>query len=60
MAYIRHVGPYKGDSGLFERLFGRLFRWAGPRNLIHPADTQTLIIYHDNPEVTASGGGNDR
>jgi len=60
VAYIRHVGPYKGDSGLFERLFGRLFRWAGPRNLIHPADTQTLIIYHDNPEVTASGGGNDR
>jgi AraC family transcriptional regulator len=53
VAYVRHVGPYKGDPKLFERLFGRLFRWAGPRNLIRPPDTRTLIIYHDNPEITA-------
>ncbi len=53
VAYVRHVGPYKGDAKLFERLFGRLFRWAGPRNLVRPGESQTLIIYHDNPEITA-------
>jgi AraC family transcriptional regulator len=53
VAYVRHVGPYKGDPKLFERLFGRLFRWAGPRGLVRGEETKTLIIYHDNPEITA-------
>lgn len=34
VAYIRHIGPYKGDSKLFERLFNKLFTWAGPRGLV--------------------------
>lgn len=53
VAYVRHVGPYKGDAALFGRLFERLFRWAGPRNLVRPGETQTLVIYHDDPEITA-------
>lgn len=52
LAYVRHVGPYAGDSELFSRLFGRLFQWAGPRNLIRFPDTQMLSIYHDDPHVT--------
>jgi len=52
VAYVRHVGPYKGDGALFERLFAALFSWAGPRNLIGGPDFKTLIIYHDNPEIT--------
>ena len=39
VAYIRHVGPYQGDSELFEGLFGRLFQWAGPRNLMRFPET---------------------
>ena len=31
VAYIRHIGPYKGDTKLFEGLFERLFTWAGAR-----------------------------
>ncbi|MBT8397381.1 MAG: AraC family transcriptional regulator [Gemmatimonadetes bacterium] len=52
VAYIRHVGPYQGNSELFEGLFGRLFQWAGPRNLLRFPETQILSIYHDDPEVT--------
>ncbi|MFT3740659.1 MAG: GyrI-like domain-containing protein [Breznakibacter sp.] len=52
LAYIRHIGPYKGDGKLFERLWNRLFTWAGPRGLIGGADFKSLVIYHDDPNVT--------
>jgi AraC family transcriptional regulator len=52
VAYIRHIGPYKGNQKLFEGLWTRLFTWAGPRGLIGGADFQSLIIYHDDPNVT--------
>jgi AraC family transcriptional regulator len=51
VAYVRHVGPYQGDAKLFERLFGQLMTWAGPRGLVKPA-TKTLVIYHDDPNIT--------
>ena len=53
VAYIRHIGPYKGDSHLFESLFGKLFTWAGPRGLVQMPGTQVLTVYHDDPKVTA-------
>ena len=52
LAYIRYVGPYKGDGALFERLWDKLCSWAGPRGLINPPETRFLSIYHDNPELT--------
>lgn len=52
VAYIRYVGPYKGDGGLFTRLWTKLMTWAGPRNLVDPGKTQFLAIYHDNPDLT--------
>jgi AraC family transcriptional regulator len=52
VAYVRHTGPYAGDSALFGRLFGQVCQWAGPRGLLgHSA--KFLTIYHDNPEITA-------
>lgn len=51
VAYVRHIGPYKGDSKLFETLFGKLGQWAGPRRLIGP-DVEFLSIYYDDPGVT--------
>lgn len=52
VAYIRHIGPYKGDEKLFENIWNRLFSWAGPRGLIGGKDFKSLIIYHDDPNVT--------
>ncbi len=49
VAYIRYMGPYAGDSQLFEGLFGRLCAWAGPRGVDM---STTYIIYHDDPAVT--------
>jgi AraC family transcriptional regulator len=52
VAYVRHIGPYKGNAALFERLFGKLCGWAGPRGLIRPPETQFLCLYYDDPDVT--------
>lgn len=52
IAYIRHIGPYKGDSDLFKQLFTRLMTWAGPRGLLAQSDMKCLAIYHDDPDIT--------
>ncbi len=52
VAYIRHIGPYAGDGQLFEKLFGKLFMWAGPRGLIQFPETKSMTIYHNDPEIT--------
>ena len=52
LAYVRHVGPYAGDSGLFERLFDTVFAWAGPRGVFVPGQSETITVYHDNPDIT--------
>lgn len=55
IAYIRHIGPYAGDTKLFEGLYARLYQWAGPRGLVcmdHPETAIQIVIYHDDPGVT--------
>lgn len=48
-ACIRHVGPFQGDSALFEGLFKRLCSWAGPKQLMGP-DTVFMSAYYDDPK----------
>jgi AraC family transcriptional regulator len=52
VAYIRHIGPYKGNEELFEKLFTQLSTWAGPRGLINLPESKFISIYHDTPEIT--------
>ena len=52
VAYIRHIGPYKGDSNLFEKLWGKICSWAGSRGLMQQSDLKFLVIYHDDPKIT--------
>ncbi|MFW6227547.1 MAG: AraC family transcriptional regulator [Bacteroidota bacterium] len=52
LAYIRHTDPYQGDEQLFERLFNKLFTWAGPRGLLEQQDMKSIVVYHDDPSVT--------
>jgi len=52
VAYIRYIGPYQSDSKVFERLYAKLFKWAGPRELIDEKKTEMLNLYHDDTEIT--------
>ena len=52
VAYVRHIGPYKGDQALFARLFNKLMAWAGPRGLLRFPETKVLTVYYDNPDIT--------
>lgn len=51
VAYVRHIGPYAGQSDLFGRMFMTLMRFAGPRGLMGP-EAQALTVYYDDPAVT--------
>lgn len=52
VAYVRHIGPYKGNENLFENLWNRLFAWAGLRGLVGSQDFKMLAMYHDDPNLT--------
>ena len=52
VAYVRHIGPYKGDSELFKGLFEKLMKWAGPRGLLRFPETKCMSVYYDDPNVT--------
>lgn len=51
VAYVRNIGPFKGNSKLFESLFEKLCAWAGPRDLFRD-DTKMMSVYHDDPNIT--------
>ena len=52
VVYVRYIGPYKGNTKLFEGLFEKIFTWAGPRGLLNNPDLKVLSVYHDDPEIT--------
>ncbi len=52
VAYVRHIGPYKADEDLFRELFEKLMRWAVPRGLFRPPESEFLCTYHDDPKIT--------
>lgn len=51
VAYVRHIGPYVGDSALFDTLFKKICGWAGTRGLLGK-DSQYIVIYHDDLAIT--------
>ncbi len=52
VAYIRHIGPYKGNEKLFETLWGKICTWAGAKGLMNQPNLQFITIYHDDPNIT--------
>lgn len=52
VVYVRHIGPYQGDSDLFGKLFSKLFKWAGAHGLLSDPDLKVMCVYHDNPDIT--------
>jgi AraC family transcriptional regulator len=49
LAYVRHVGPYKGNPKLFEELFNMVIGWLYSKDLIKN-DMEAITAYHDNPD----------
>lgn len=52
VAYVRHIGKFKGDDSVFAKAFETLCGWAGPKGLINN-QTLFLAVYYDDPQVTA-------
>lgn len=52
--YLRHIGPYKKEFLLFEKLFGKLCQWADAKKLIDPEKTKWFTLYHDSPGITST------
>ncbi len=52
VAYVRHIGPYQGNAELFEGLFAKLMKWAGPRELLCGEGVQFFSAYYDSPDIT--------
>lgn len=48
-AYVRHMGPYMGDTALFASLFEQVTTWMKKKDLFMP-DTEAISIYHDDPK----------
>lgn len=52
VAYLRHVGPYKGAESLYNEYFSKLLCWANARGLTKQANAHPMAIYHDAPCIT--------
>lgn len=48
LLYVRHIGAFDQIRFAYEKLM----KWAGPRGLLNFPNTQTVTVYHDDPNVT--------
>lgn len=49
VACIHHIGPFQGNTILFEKLFEKLCSWAGPKQLMG-SNTIFLSVYYNDPK----------
>ncbi len=52
IAYIRHIGPFKGETEKWAALFQKLISWGASRGLINCTDTQYFTVFRDELEIT--------
>ena len=53
VVYVRHAGPYKGNSKLFESLWNKICTCAGFSGLFTQPDLKSLVVYHDDPKIAS-------
>ncbi|WP_299215286.1 GyrI-like domain-containing protein [uncultured Aquimarina sp.] len=51
LAYIEHIGPYKGDTELFGKLFTSVMEWAQPKGLMNNPKMEAITVYYDDPKT---------
>jgi len=49
-AYIRHMGPFMGDTELFANLFNQVGSFM-KKNGLFQTETEAISIYHDDPKM---------
>lgn len=52
VGYVRHFGPFQGQSQIFTKMFSELYQWATPLGYVTDA-TLILAAYHDSPTLTS-------
>ena len=52
VAYIRHIGPFIGETETWSQLFKKLINWGAARGLINCSDTQYFTVFRDELEIT--------
>ena len=52
IAYIRHIGAFKGETKKWAALFQRLIKWGGARGLINYQETQFFTVFRDDLKIT--------
>lgn len=52
VAYIRHIGPFIGNTKTWGKLFNRLINWGAARGLVNCTDTKYYTVFRDELEIT--------
>lgn len=52
VAYLRHIGPFIGETKTWGRLFNQLINWGAARGLINCSDTKYFTVFRDELEIT--------
>ena len=52
IAYIRHIGPFKGEGEIWAGLFHKLMSWAGARGLLKCPGTEYFTVFRGDFEIT--------
>jgi AraC family transcriptional regulator len=52
VAYIRHIGEFKGETKVWAGLFEKLKTWAAARGLIKCPETQFFTVFRDDLKIT--------
>ncbi|WDE05664.1 AraC family transcriptional regulator [Thalassomonas viridans] len=52
LAYLRHIGPFKGQQKKWAQLFDRLMTWGAARDLVSCPGTQFFTLFRDDLKIT--------
>ncbi|MDH5325467.1 MAG: AraC family transcriptional regulator [Gammaproteobacteria bacterium] len=52
VAYIRHIGEFKGETEKWAALFHRLMKWGGARGLLKCPGTEFFTVFRDDLNLT--------
>jgi len=52
LAYIRHLGEFKGEKKRWIEIFQRLVQWASSRDLVRCPGTQYYTVFRDDLNIT--------